>query len=85
MINNGLGALLKYGAVLSQLVPVFPLQPLRGKLNRRKRILDLVRHAAGHLTPGSGAFRLLQLSQILKHNDNAGVVAFLISDRRYGQ
>jgi len=44
-----------------------------------------MRHAPGHFPPGRGALRHLQLRQIFKHNDNAGVLAFFVLNGRQGQ
>ena len=48
-------------------------QALRGKLNRRQRILDLVRDALRHFLPGRGFLRAQQVGQIVDHHDESGI------------
>ncbi len=83
--DNRLSAFPKNRSFLAQFVAVFTLKSLRGQLHRRERVFDLMRHAPCHFPPGTRPFCLLQLRQILKHNHNAAVVAFIILDHRCGQ
>ena len=48
---------------------------LRGKLNRRERILDFVGDAAGDFLPGGGFLRAQHFGQVVEHEDEAGVGA----------
>ena len=51
--------------------PVFAPQPVRRKLDRGERILDLVRDTAGHVRPGRLALRRQQVGHIVERNDIA--------------
>ena len=48
-----------------------PLQPFRGELDRRQRILDLVRDAARDIGPGGLALRRLQFGDVVEGHDEA--------------
>ena len=48
------------------------LEPLGRKLDRRQRILDLVREAARDLGPRGVALRLRELGHVVEHDDVAG-------------
>ena len=45
------------------------------QLNRRERVLDLVREAARHLAPGRVALRLQQGRDVVEHQHHAGRAA----------
>ena len=60
LIDDRLGAFMKDRIVLAQMIAVFFLQPLGGKLDGGQGILDLMGHPPRHLAPGGRPFRLLQ-------------------------
>ena len=47
------------------------LEPLGRQLDRRQRILDLVREPAGHLAPRGIALRLREIGDVVEHDDVA--------------
>ena len=49
-----------------------PRDALGGEGNRGQGILDFVRHAAGHLVPGSRFLRAQQFAGVLQHDDESG-------------
>ena len=57
------------------------LQPLGRKLDRRQRILDLVRDAARDIGPGGLALRRLQLGDVVEGGDEAERAAPALSRR----
>jgi hypothetical protein len=57
---------------------------LRGQLDRRQRILDLVRQAARHLAPGRVALRLQQRGDVVEHQHHAGRAAQVVRQRGAG-
>ena len=61
------------------LVAVFALQPFGRELDRRQRILDLVRDAPRHVGPGGGALRRHEIGDVVEGDDIAGVVCFSLS------
>src|SRR5664280_3582674 len=52
LAHDGVRALLEYGAVFADHVSVFAAQTFGRQLNRRKRVLDLMRDAARDVRPG---------------------------------
>ena len=52
-------------------LPEPPLQPLRRKLDRRQRILDLMRDAPRHVRPGGTALRRHQIGDVVERDDQA--------------
>ena len=48
-----------------------PLQAFGGKLDRRQRVLDLMRDAPRHIGPGGLALRRLQLGDVVEGHDKA--------------
>ena len=50
---------------------VFAAQPFGRKLDRRERVLDLVRDAARHVGPGRGALRGHELGDVVERHDVA--------------
>ena len=47
---------------------ILAAQPLGGELNRRQRILDLVREPPRHFAPGRVALRLQQRRDVVEHD-----------------
>ena len=58
-------------------------QLLGRQLDRRQRILDLVRQAARHLAPGGVALRVEQRRDVVEHDHQAAALA-LVRQRRAG-
>ena len=73
LAHDGVGALLEHGAILDDRLAVFAAQPLRRKLDRRERVLDLMGDAAGDVGPGRGALRGDQLGDVVEGDDVAMV------------
>ena len=71
LANDGVGALLEYGAVLADHFAVFAPQPFGRQLDRRERILDLVRDAARYVRPGRRALRGYQFGNVVERDDIA--------------
>ena len=59
-------------SLAQQLVGEAMLQALGRELDRRQRVLDLVRQAACHLAPGGEALRLQQPRDVVEHHHEAG-------------
>ena len=58
--------------VFLDLLQIATLQPLGRKLDRRQRVLDLVRDAAGNVAPRRHALRRHQIGDIVEGDDEAG-------------
>ena len=56
-----------------------PPQALGGQLDRRQRILDLVREAARDFAPGRVALRLQQRGDVVEHDDVAALASASLS------
>ena len=66
MADDGVGALREGLGIGGDLPREAPLQPFGGELDRRQRVLDLVRDAARHIGPGRLALRRLQLGDVVE-------------------
>ena len=75
LADDGVGALLEHRRILGDRLAVFAAQPLRRQLDRRERILDLVRDAARDVGPGRGALRADQVGDVVERHHIA-VVGF---------
>ena len=71
LAHDRVGALLEDAAVLGDHLAVFAAQPFGRKLDRRQRVLDLMRDAAGDVGPGRGALRGDQLGDVVERDDVA--------------
>ena len=72
LAHDGVGALLEHAAVVfADHLAVFAAQPFGRQLNRRQRVLDLVRDAAGDVGPGRGALRGDQFGDVVERHDVA--------------
>ena len=65
------GALLEYRLVFGDDLPVLAAQTFSGKLDRRQRVLDLVRDAAGDVGPRGCTLRGDELGNVIQRNDVA--------------
>ena len=54
------------------------------QLDRRQRVLDLVRQPARHLAPGRAALRGQQRRDVLEHDHQAAVASLVVRQRRAG-
>ena len=71
LLDDDVGAGFEDLRVALDLLEIFALQPLRRKLDRGQRILDLVGDAPGHVGPGGLALRGQQLGDVIKGNHKA--------------
>ncbi len=71
LANDSIGALLEHRLVLDNQLAEFAPDALSGKLDRGQRVFDLMRNAARDVTPGRGALRGDQFSNIIEGDDVA--------------
>ena len=73
-LGNGGGAFVENAVGRRRNVDAIDLarNALGGEGDGRQRILDFVRHAAGHFVPGGGLLRAQQFAGVLEHDDEAG-------------
>ena len=71
LADDRVGALPENFGIARDLVAVFALQALGGKLDRRQRILDLMRDASRHVGPGGGALRGDEIGDVVEGDDVA--------------
>ena len=69
LAHDRVGALLEDRAVFGDHLTVFAAQPLRRKLDRRQRILDLMRDPACHVGPGRGALRDHEFGDVVERDN----------------
>ena len=70
LVDDRLGrARQRLGLRRGELVRELDLQPLRGELDRRERVLDLVGQPACDLAPGGGALRGDELRHVVEDHD----------------
>ena len=68
LAHDRVGALLEHRRILGDRLAVFAPQPLGRELDRRQRVLDLVRDAARDVGPGRGALRRHQLGDVVERD-----------------
>ena len=71
LADDGVGALVEHLAILGDGVAVFAADALGRELDRRQRILDLVRDAPRDVGPGGAALRADQLGHVVEGDDMA--------------
>src|SRR5882672_2476535 len=59
--------------IVLDLLQITALQPLSGKLDRRQRVLDLVRDAPRHIAPGRHALGRHQVGHVVEGDHRAGI------------
>src|SRR5690606_15299945 len=64
--DDGLRALLEDFRVGGDFPAIFPAQALCRKLDRRERVLDLMRDTARHIRPGGRSLRAHEFSDVIK-------------------
>ena len=73
LAHDRVGALIEHGRIVGDGLAVFAPQPLGRELDRRQRVLDLVRDAARDVGPGRGALRRHQLGDVVERDDVAAL------------
>ena len=71
LTNDRIGTGLEHFLVVANLLEVTPLKPFSRKLDRGKRVFDLMGDATCNIGPGSHSLGSLQLSDIIKCDDIA--------------
>src|SRR5690606_32205024 len=66
LADDGVDALVEDLAVILQLAAIAAAQPFGRELDGRQRILDLVGDAAGHVGPGTGTLRRLEIGNVIE-------------------
>ena len=74
LADDRVGALVENLAVLGDHLAVAAADALGRKLDRRQRVLDLMRDAPRHVGPGRGALRLHEVGDVVDRDD----VGFLL-------
>ena len=82
--DGGGRALEDLSVLLVHAAEEFAAHPLGGQLDRRQRVLDLVRQTARHLAPGRIALRLQQRGDVIEHQHHARGAAGVVWQRRAG-
>ena len=77
--DNGVRALVEYVPALDDVPAVASFQPLGRELDRRQRISDLVRDAAGDVGPGGGALSGHEVADVVERDDARAIIASRIS------
>src|SRR5687767_9376234 len=88
MPDDRVGTTVKNIAVDLDRVAVFAPDALGGELDRRQRVLDLMRDALRYFRPGRGALRDDQLGDVVEGDDEAIILlaaAFLRQSHRKRQ
>ena len=85
LADDRVGALREDFGIGGDLAGIFALQPLGRKLDRRQRILDLVRDAARDVGPGGGALRRDQIGDVVEGGDEAAAVRAALARHLHAQ
>src|SRR4029077_13780326 len=69
LADDGVGTLLEDAPVILDDAGILSTQPLRGELNWRERVLDLVGDTVSHVGPRGGALRGYEFGDIVERHD----------------
>src|SRR6202789_2961569 len=79
LADDGVRALGENFRIGDDLLAVFALEALGGKLDRRQRVLDLMGDAARDVGPGGGALGGDQIGDVVESDDEAGLASALLA------
>jgi len=78
-VDNYVRGLVEDRIEIWRLLKIFLSQTLRGQLDRRQRVLNLMSHPSSHLLPGCYFLRLDQLREIFEHQyDTEVLIRFIL-------
>ena len=81
-VDDQVGGLVEDRLEIRRLLEILLSQPLRGQLDGRQRVLNLVRHPPRHLLPRRHFLRLDQLREIFEHqHDTKVLIRFILHTR----